>query len=58
MKAVLCERLGDPTSASVLRLANDVPVPTLEPQHMRVRVTAASINFPDSLQIKVRLGAS
>ncbi len=54
MNAVVCESLGDPTSTAVLRFARDFPVPSVGAQQMRLRVQAASINFPDALQIKVR----
>lgn len=56
MRAVVCEKLGDPTlplGAGVLRLAEDVPSPEAKPGCIKVRVTAASLNFPDALQIKV-----
>lgn len=52
MKAVVCKKLGDPTSEEVLQVETNVPVPLLKPQHIKVRVQAASINFPDALQIK------
>lgn len=56
MRAVVCEKLGDPTlplGSGVLRLAQDVPAPEVQPGHIRVRVTAASLNFPDALQVQV-----
>eukprot|EP00878_Enallax_costatus_P026501 GHUV01028443.1.p1 GENE.GHUV01028443.1~~GHUV01028443.1.p1 ORF type:complete len:293 (+),score=92.02 GHUV01028443.1:330-1208(+) len=55
MRAVVCEKLGDPTlplGSGVLRLAEDVPTPEAQPGCIKVRVTAASLNFPDALQIK------
>jgi hypothetical protein len=56
MRAILCEALGDartPLGDGVLRLSSDVPWPALPPGHCRIQVEAASINFPDALQIKV-----
>lgn len=56
MRAVVCEKLGDPTlplGSGVLRLAEDVPIPESKPGCIKVRVTAASLNFPDALQVKV-----
>jgi sacsin len=58
MRAIVCEKLGDPTlplGAGVLRLAEDCPSPDIKPGHVRIRVTAASLNFPDALQIKVTI---
>lgn len=56
MRAVLCENLGDPCTPlgqGVLKIVDDQPVPELPPQCIRIKVTAASLNFPDTLQIKV-----
>ena len=58
MRAVVCEGLGDsrtPLGQGVLRLATDYPEPEpkLPKGHVRIQVAAASINFPDALQIKV-----
>jgi NADPH2:quinone reductase len=46
MRALRAHELGDPES--VLRL-EDVPVPEPSPGHVRLRVAAASLNFPDVL---------
>jgi hypothetical protein len=57
MRAIVCEQLGDPTQplgSGVLRLKDDQPAPEIKPGCIRVRVTAASLNFPDALQVKVR----
>jgi hypothetical protein len=59
MRAIVCEQLGDPTlplGSGVLRLKEDQPAPQIKPGCIRVRVTAASLNFPDALQVKVRKG--
>ena len=56
MRAVVCDRLGEATDAAVLRLDQHA-APHLLKGHVRIRVVAASINFPDYLQIKVRYGA-
>lgn len=56
MRAVVCEKLGDPTlplGAGILRLAEDIPSPEVKAGCVKIRVTAASLNFPDALQIKV-----
>lgn len=47
MKAILCERLGDP---SVLKLV-DLPQPAPKPGEVLVRVKAAALNFPDVLTV-------
>lgn len=47
MRAVLCDRLGDP---SVLKLV-DLPVPEPGPGEALVRVRAAALNFPDVLMV-------
>lgn len=47
MRAVLCERLGDP---SVLRIV-DIPAPTPGSDEVLVRVRAAALNFPDVLMV-------
>ncbi|PNH07115.1 Quinone oxidoreductase-like protein 2 [Tetrabaena socialis] len=55
MRAIVCEGLGDARTKlgdGVLRLANDHPTPKLSPGTTRILVAAASINFPDALQIK------
>ncbi|GBF97766.1 quinone oxidoreductase [Raphidocelis subcapitata] len=56
MRAVACEALGDPTKplgAGVLALRTGEPVPALPSEdHIRIRVAAASLNYPDALQIQ------
>jgi hypothetical protein len=52
MRAVVCDRLGDATEAGVLRLDDCFPAPQLKKGHVLIRVVAASINYPDYLQIK------
>ncbi|WP_421996409.1 NADPH:quinone oxidoreductase family protein [Reyranella sp.] len=47
MRAVICDRLGDP---SVLKV-EDVPVPAIGPSDVLVKVGAASVNFPDVLML-------
>lgn len=57
MRAIVCTQLGDataPLGQGPLSLALDHPRPALPPHHVRIRVVAASLNFPDALQIKVR----
>lgn len=55
MRAVVCERLGDPLSddAAALRFTPDhpAPPPDLPRGHVRVRICAASLNFADLLQV-------
>lgn len=55
MKAIVCEGLGDarsPLGTGCLAL-KELPEPKLPDGHVRVQVAAASLNFPDALQIKV-----
>ena len=47
MRAVVCDRLGDP---SVLKI-EDVPVPAIGPADVLIKVGAASVNFPDVLML-------
>ena len=47
MRAVVCDRLGDP---SVLEI-RDVPVPEIGPGDLLIKVGAASVNFPDVLML-------
>lgn len=52
----MVEKLGDPTAAlgaGVLRLDASHPEPPLPAGHLLVAVAAASVNFPDALQVKV-----
>lgn len=54
----MCTTLGDPTAplgSGVLALEQR-PSPELKPRHIRIRVHAASLNFPDALQVQVRRG--
>ncbi|KIY97737.1 hypothetical protein MNEG_10225 [Monoraphidium neglectum] len=56
MRAVACEALGDPCKplgSGVLVLRQDEPSPALPTEdHIRIRVSAASLNYPDALQIQ------
>ena len=47
MRAVVCDRLGDP---SVLKV-KEVPIPEPGPRDVVVRVGAAGVNFPDILSV-------
>lgn len=47
MRAVVCDRLGDP---SVLKV-QDVPIPEVGPADVLIKVGAASVNFPDVLML-------
>ena len=47
MRAVVCDRLGDP---SVLKI-EDVPIPEIGPADVLIKVGAASVNFPDVLML-------
>lgn len=47
MRAVVCDRLGDP---SVLRI-EERPIPEVGPADVLVKVGAASVNFPDVLML-------
>lgn len=47
MRAVVCDRLGDP---SVLKI-EERPVPVVGPGEIVVKVGAASVNFPDVLTV-------
>src|SRR6185503_12490364 len=47
MRAVVCDRLGDP---SVLTI-QDVPIPEIGPSDVLIKVGAASVNFPDVLML-------
>lgn len=56
IKVLLCERLGDPsntTSHRPLRLVEQAPPANLSPASVRIKVTAAGLNFADSLQVQV-----
>ncbi|KAI8473312.1 MAG: hypothetical protein J3K34DRAFT_411610 [Monoraphidium minutum] len=56
MRAVVCEALGDPCKplgSGVLALRQDEPAPALPSEdHIRIRVVAASLNYPDALQVQ------
>src|SRR5262249_3923339 len=47
MKAVVCDRLGDP---SVLKI-EELPIPETGPSDVLIKVGAASVNFPDVLML-------
>jgi len=47
MRAVVCDRLGDP---SVLQI-KDLPIPEPGPDDVLIQVGAASVNFPDVLML-------
>ena len=47
MKAVVCDRLGDP---SVLRI-KELPIPEIGASDVLIKVGAASVNFPDVLML-------
>ena len=47
MRAVVCDRLGDP---SVLKI-EDRPIPAIGPSDVLIKVGAASVNFPDVLML-------
>ncbi|KAG2491901.1 hypothetical protein HYH03_009853 [Edaphochlamys debaryana] len=55
MRAIVCESLGDarqPLGTGVLKLDSNFPEPKLGKGMVRISVAAASLNFPDALQIK------
>jgi NADPH2:quinone reductase len=47
VRAALCRHYGDPAVVGL----EDVPAPLLVPAHVRVRVHAAAVNFPDVLLV-------
>lgn len=47
MRAVVCDRLGDPSVLAV----KDVPMPSAGPGEVVVKVGAAAVNFPDVLTV-------
>ena len=47
MRAVVCDRLGDP---SVLKV-EERPIPEIGPADVLIKVGAASVNFPDVLML-------
>ena len=47
MRAVVCDRLGDPSVLKIL----EQPIPEPGPGQVRVRVHAAALNFPDVLMV-------
>lgn len=55
MRALVCEQLGNPLDpkTSGLRVVPDAEAPKLTPKAVRVRVSAASLNFADALQVQV-----
>jgi len=48
MKALLCERFADVDQLTV----KDIPSPAVGPGDVRIRVHAASLNFPDALMVQ------
>ena len=50
MRAMVCERLGDPADLAL----RDLPSPPMGPDQVRVAVRAAGVNFPDLLMIEGR----
>ena len=56
MRAIICQKLGDPTAAlgtgGALALVDNFPKPRLEEGTVRIRVHHASLNFPDALQVR------
>lgn len=50
MKAVVCKQLGPPEQL----VLEDVAEPTIGASEIRIKVAAAGINFPDTLQIEGR----
>ena len=48
MRAVVCDRLGDP---SVLKI-EERPIPEIGPGEVLIKVGAASVNFPDVLMLQ------
>eukprot|EP00898_Chlorokybus_atmophyticus_P001690 jgi/Chlat1/2521/Chrsp175S02430 len=59
MRAVVCERLGDPSKDGgdgALRFRNDWPEPRLDPDSndVLIKVSACSVNFADVLQCQGR----
>ncbi|GAX72670.1 hypothetical protein CEUSTIGMA_g126.t1 [Chlamydomonas eustigma] len=55
MRAVVCTHLGDPTlplGAGPLCIKEHSPVTIVDKGHVRIRVKAASLNFPDALQVQ------
>lgn len=57
MRALVIKKLGDPTlplsSAGPLKLSMQTAVPAMTPNGVRIKVTAAALNFADALQVKV-----
>jgi NADPH:quinone reductase len=54
IKALVCEKLGDPSSTKsfdVLKV-KQIPAPHLPPNCVRIRVLASALNFADALQIQ------
>lgn len=50
MRAIVCTRHGVPEDLAI----SDIDPPSLEPGHVRIRVRAAGVNFPDVLMIAGR----
>lgn len=58
MRALVIKQLGDPTlplsPSGPLSLSTQTATPPMTPNGVRIRVTAAALNFADALQVKVR----
>ena len=56
MRALVVTKLGDPTQPlsadGPLTLSNKQPVPVMVSNGVRIRVTAAALNFADALQVQ------
>ena len=56
MRALVVTKLGDPTqplsAEGPLTLSTRQPVPAMVPNGVRIRVTAAALNFADALQVQ------
>jgi NADPH2:quinone reductase len=47
MRAVVCDRLGDPSALKI----QEMPIPEIGPSDVLIKVGAASVNFPDVLML-------
>ncbi|KAK9820930.1 hypothetical protein WJX74_009349 [Apatococcus lobatus] len=54
MRALVCEQLGNPLDpkTSGLKVSPDTEAPKLTPKAVRIKVSAASLNFADALQVQ------
>ena len=61
MRALVVTKLGDPTQPlsadGPLTLSTKQPVPSMVPNGVRIRVTAAALNFADALQVQASVRA-